>query len=93
MKKDEYIKEVSWRTGLSTVHCKAVVDAFIDTVKEMLVDGEKIVLPGLMVIEPCMRAPHRGRDPVSGEVVVFPPMRAVRVKVSQQLKDAMREED
>lgn len=67
--------------------CASFLDCFADVFTDALMDGEKIVLKGFLTAEAKERKSRRGRDPNTGKVVEFPPVKSVNIKVSRQIKD------
>ena len=51
MGRNELITNISQKTGITKVDCEKMLDAFTDTVKDSLVNGDKIIIKGFMSME------------------------------------------
>lgn len=69
--------------------CRAIVDTFIDEIKDCLVVGDKVVLKGFMSFEVKERPAREGRNPQTGKVVTFPAVKTIKCKLSKAIKDAV----
>lgn len=71
----------------ATQFCDALVDIFTDA----LLEGEKIVWKGFLSVEVVDRGQRCGRHPQTNEVVMFPPSKSIKCKISQSIKDMVNE--
>lgn len=90
MNKVEFVAEIAAKTGLSKKDADAAVKAFIDTVTEQLVKGEKVSLVGFGNFEVSERAARQGRNPQTGENIEIAASRAPKFKAGKALKDAVK---
>ena len=67
--------------------CAIFFDCLTDVFTDALLDGEKIMLKGFLTAEARERKSRRGRDPNTGEVVEFPPVKSINIKISKQIKN------
>lgn len=97
MNKAEIIKETTARIFGNTSEanirqitdfCDTLVDVFTDA----LLDNKKIVWKGFLSVEVINRGKRFGRNPQTNEVVEFPPVKSVKCKISQSIKDLINEE-
>lgn len=86
MNKNELIDKVSAKTGLSVKDSKNAVNAVFESVIESLDRDEKVSIVGFGTFEVKTRAPHKGRNPRTGEEVLVPEYRAVVFKSGNKLK-------
>ena len=91
MGRNELITNISQKTGITKVDCEKMLDAFADSVKEALVDGDKIIIKGFMSMEVAERAERSGRNPKTGKVDIFPAVNTVKCKIAKAIKDAVNE--
>lgn len=91
MGRNELITNISQKTGITKVDCEKMLDAFADSVKEALVDGDKIIIKGFMSMEVAERAERSGRNPKTGKVDIFPAVKTVKCKIAKAIKDAVNE--
>jgi DNA-binding protein HU-beta len=86
--KAELVAAVAESTGLTGVDAKAAVDAVIDTITAQVGKGEKVSIPGFLVFDVVQRAKRTGRNPATGEEMVFPAKKVVKISAGSKLKDA-----
>lgn len=89
MNKVELVANVAEKTELSKKEVEKVLTAFIGSVEETLVAGEKIHLVGLGTFEVVERAERQGRNPKTGEAITIPASKTPKLKISKTLKDAI----
>lgn len=89
MTKSDIIDNIANKTKISKTNCEAVIDAFLDGVKNYLISGEKITIKGFMSFETGERNERSGRNPKTGEIITFPAIKTVKCKVSKAIKDAI----
>lgn len=90
MTKTEMIVELADRTGLSKVDAEKVLKAFIETVEDTLVKGEKLQLTGFGTFEVIERAAREGRNPKTGEAMSIPETKSPKFKPGKSLKDLVK---
>lgn len=66
MTKSEFIASITTKTGLSKTAAAEAVDAFIDTVVEVVKAGDKITFPAFGSFSVSERAARTGRNPQTG---------------------------
>lgn len=89
MKKVEFVEEVAKKAGLTKADADRAVKAFEDTVKEVLVNGDKLPLVGFGTFATSERAAREGRNPQTGATVKIPARKAVTFKAGSALKEAV----
>ena len=73
MKKSELVEQVKVKAHLaSKKESERAIDAVFDTIREVLVAGDKIQLIGFGTFEVKERAARRGRNPRTGEEIEIP---------------------
>jgi len=87
MKKNELIKKVAQKTGLTKKNTNKVINATIETIKEAFKNNEKINFMGFGSFETVTRAPRKARSPRTGKVIKVPKTKTVKFKVSRKLKE------
>lgn len=68
------------------------VDRFFDEMSNMLKEGWRVILHGVMTLEVVPGNPVHGRDFESDKAVVYPPSKKIRCKVSRLLKEMINED-
>ncbi len=91
MKKSELVEAVATKTGLTKADATRAIDAFLETVKEALVRGDKVPLVGFGTFATSKRAAREGRNPQTGETVQIAARTAVSFKAGSALKEAVNE--
>ena len=89
MGKTELIKRMAQRTGLTQEVCENAFDAMVEEIKEALVNDENVLIKGFMSFELSAMKERVGRNPATGEMISFPPVRKVNCKISRTIKDAV----
>lgn len=89
MTKSDILYKLSIKSGLSEKRCEEIIDLFAEEVKNCLIDGDKVVLKNFMTFEITQRPKRQGRNPQTGEVTIYPPVKSVKCKVSKSFKDAI----
>ena len=83
--KQDLIQRVVERTGLVRTKAEAAVDAIFDSMKQSLVEGDRIELRGFGVFTVKPRKTGVGRNPRTGAEVSIAPGKAVRFKPGKDL--------
>lgn len=89
MKKVEFVESVANKAGLTKADADRAVNAFIATVEEALVKGDKVPLVGFGTFAVSERAAREGRNPQTGATVKIPARKAVNFKAGSALKEAV----
>lgn len=89
MNKQDLIKSLSEKSGVSQKEAGAVLEAFIESVTETLKAKDKIVLTGFGIFEAAERAARTGRNPKTGEEIKIPANIIPRFKPGKTLKDTV----
>lgn len=90
MNKTELVAKVAEKAALSKKDAEKAVNAFVESVKEGLVKGEKIVLVGFGSFETKKRAARKGKNPQTGEVINIAASTVPAFKAGKALKDAVK---
>jgi nucleoid DNA-binding protein len=87
MNKSDISKKVhETHGGLSYAESQKIVDFIMDTIKERLSRGEKVLLSGFGCFSVMQRKAKRGVNPQTGETVVISGRNAIKFKPSKYLK-------
>lgn len=74
---------------LSAKQMDATLSALMESVKDALKSGEKVVLPGFGMFAVKTRPARQGRNPLTGEVMAIPERKMPAFKAGKALKDAV----
>lgn len=91
MKKIDLVNGLAAKAGLSKKDSAICVDAFIEVIKEGLVDDGKVAIQGFGTLEVKERAARTGVNPQTGEKLEIPARKTVTFKPSEILKTLVRE--
>ena len=89
MNKQELIKGLSEKAGVSQKDAGAVLEAFIESVTETLKAKDKLTLIGFGIFEAVERGARVGRNPKTGEEINIPATVSPKFKPGKTLKDAI----
>lgn len=89
MTKTDIIRKIARNTGYPYVECREILDEFTFQVKNGLAAGNKVIIQGLMSLEVISRNERHGRNPQTGKVVTFKPVKLVKCKISKSIKNAI----
>lgn len=71
--KEELLRDVAWRSGISKNNTEFVIDALIDSIAESLSNGDRVMIRGFGTFEPKYRAARSGRAAEDGSKIFIPP--------------------
>ena len=89
MNKAELVKALSAKAGVSQKDAEKVVAAFVETVTDTLVAGDKVQLIGFGTFETTVREAREGRNPQTGATMQFPAKTVPTFKAGAALKNAV----
>ena len=72
MTKAEIVTEIANKTGVEKVAVQAVVESFMETVKDTMVDGENVYLRGFGSFIIKRRAEKTGRNISKNTTIIIP---------------------
>lgn len=92
MNKAELVGKMAEKAELTKKEAEAALNAFIKTVEEALVEGEKVQLVGFGTFETRERVARQGRNPRNPEQIIeIPASKAPAFKAGKALKDIVNE--
>ena len=90
MNKAELVAAVAEKTNFTKKDAEAAINAFLTTVEDALVEGEKVQLIGFGTFETRERKARQGRNPRKPEEIIdIPASKAPVFKAGKALKDAV----
>ena len=90
MSKTTIVKTIASETADSKRRVAAVVEAFLDEVRDTLVKRKKVTLGGFGTFRVHQRKARKGRNPRTGEPLIIPAARVVRFKAGTSLREEIR---
>lgn len=91
MNKNELLEKVSLASGLTKKESEAAINAFLETLTDVLKAGDKISLKGFGTFEVRTREARTGRNPRTGETMEIPASKVPAFKASSALKNVVNE--
>ena len=91
MNKQDLIKDIAERGEFTKADAEAALKAVQGAIAAVLVNGDKITLPGFGTFKVVETAARTGRNPKTGEPVQVAAKRKVRFKPSAQLKELVNQ--
>ena len=89
MTKAELVVNVAEKAGLDRKKAEKAVTAFVDTVKQALVEGDKVQIIGFGTFENRERSARTGRNPRTGEPIEIAASKLPSFKAGKALKEAV----
>ena len=90
MNKSELIAKIAEKSELSKKDAEKALNAFVDSVTDALVAGDKVVLVGFGSFETKKRAARKGKNPQTGAEINIPATTVPAFKVGKALKEAVK---
>lgn len=90
MTKQEFITQVSDKSGLSTRDAQKAVEAFLDTITDTLKSGGDVNFTGFGKFSAAARAARQGVNPRTGERVEIAATTVPKFSAGSQLKAAVK---
>lgn len=87
MNKMELVTSMAEKSDLSKKDAEKALNAFMESVEETLVKGDKVQLVGFGSFEVRERAARKGRNPQTKAEITIPASKAPVFKVGKALKD------
>jgi DNA-binding protein HU-beta len=92
MTRQELIKELSAKVGLSRKDCDAVVTAMLDEIEKTLIRGGKYTQTGFGSFSTVDCKERVGRNPFTKQKMLYPKKRKMKFKPSSVFKGELNEE-
>ncbi|MBR6012902.1 MAG: HU family DNA-binding protein [Selenomonadaceae bacterium] len=89
MTKAELIVNVAEKAGLNRRESEKAVNAVFDTLKQALVEGDKVQIIGFGTFENRTRSARTGRNPRTGEPIEIAASKLPSFKAGKGLKEAV----
>ncbi len=89
MNKTELVEKVAASAGLTKAQAEAAVNAFVESVTDVLKAGDKITLKGFGTFEVRSREARTGRNPRTGETMTIAASKVPAFKASSSLKNVV----
>lgn len=87
MVKNDLIKQVAEKSGLSADDCGTFVNAFLETVLDTVKSGEEVKLPGFGTFKLSCSSERNGINPATGEKIVIPASKKLAFSAGKNAKN------
>lgn len=88
-KKSEVVAAIAEGAGLTQAQATAALDAFASSALAALKDGGAVVLPGMGKFTAAHKEAREGRNPRTGETMMFAAKTSVKFKAAKAATDAV----
>ncbi len=89
MNKSELIEAIAASADIPKAAAGRALDAMVDTVADVLKNGDQVVLVGFGTFVVKERAARTGRNPKTGDPIQIPAAKVPAFKAGKALKDAV----
>lgn len=89
MTKTELVNAIADKSELSKSDSEKALKAFVDTVTEVLQQGDKIAMVGFGTFSVGDRAARVGKNPQTGAAINIPAAKVPKFKAGKALKDSV----
>ena len=83
----ELTEALADQLGFSQSNCSQMVDSFLDTMKQSMVEGRSIKLVHFGTFTVRDKSPRRGRNPRTGDTITIKKRQAVSLRPSKKLRE------
>ena len=90
--KEDLKDSISNHLNIPKTESSALVESFLETIKETLELGEDVMISGFGKFSVQNKDERRGRNPNTGEDLILKPRRVVTFSCSDKLKERINEE-
>ena len=87
MNKMDLINSIAANSGLNKKNSESALNAFVSSIEDTLMAGDKLVLIGFGTFEVKERAERKGRNPQTKEEITIPATNAPVFKAGKNLRD------
>ena len=89
MTRTELVANVAEKSGITKKDADKILNAVFDSVKQALVEGDKVQIIGFGTFEIRNRSARKGRNPQTGEEIDIPSSKLPSFKAGKALKEAV----
>jgi len=90
MTKNELVERVAKKVGLTKKAAQEAVTTFLNTIKDALAKGDKVVLTGFGTFKVRTRAARKGRNPQTGSAIQIPSHKLPGFTAGKGLKKSIK---
>ena len=90
MNKSDFIDKMASLVGSTKADAGRSLQAFLDTVTDVLKSGEQLIFPGFGTFSVGARAARTGRNPNTGKEISIKATKVAKFKAGSRLKEAVQ---
>lgn len=90
MTKADLVDKIAEKAGLTKVASEKALNAFLDSVNEVLLAEGKLNLTGFGTFAVETRQARKGRNPRTGETITIPATKVVKFRPGRKLKEIIK---
>jgi len=90
MKKRTIIENTKKEVNLTNKQSQEVINTIFDTISKALIQGENVKIRGFGTFKITNYKERNGRNPKTGEKIVIPAKRVIRLNVAKDLKNEIQ---
>jgi len=90
MKKRTIIENTKKEVNLTDKQSQEVINTIFDTISKALIQGENVKIRGFGTFKITNYKERNGRNPKTGEKIVIPAKRVIRLNVAKDLKNEIQ---
>ncbi len=91
MNKGALVLKLSQDTSVKPKEAEAAISNLMRILKNALIDGEEVTLPGIGKLKVAVRPGRTGRNPKTGEALAIPAKRVVKFSPASDFNDTFKE--
>ena len=93
MNKSELIASIAEKSNLTKDQAENALKAVFETITDVMVKQDKVMIPGFGGFSTKIRAERKGRNPSSGKEMIIPKAIVANFKVAIQLKEIINTQE
>lgn len=90
MTKAELVTQIAEKANITKASAERTLNAFLDSVQEVLVKEGKLTLTGFGTFAVETRMERKGRNPRTGDEITIPASKMVKFRPGKILKDSVK---
>jgi len=90
MTKADLVDNIAAKAGLTKVASEKVLNAFLDSVTDVLLQEGRLNLSGFGTFAVETRQARKGRNPRTGAVITIPASKVVKFRPGKKLKETIK---
>lgn len=90
MTKADLVDKIAEQSGLTKAAGEKALNAFLDSVKEVLLSEGRLNLTGFGTFAVESRQARKGRNPRTGAAITIPASKVVKFRPGRKLKDTIK---